>query len=103
MFGDYQHFLKPNNGRTGYGSADSFSGGLRIQGRRKVSPFLDLGIAVGTGRYDGTSLTSVGAAFGTGLRVPLGQRAYVRPQLRLHFLDHGIFSGAAEVAVGWRF
>jgi len=103
LFGDYQHFFRPDNTRTSYKSAESFSAGLRIQGNRKVNPFFDVGVGVGKNRFGLTSLTTVGAAFGTGLRIPLGERAYVRPQLRLHVLSHGYLLGSAEVAVGWRF
>ena len=101
FFGNYDHWFKPS-GTTGYRSADSVAAGLRIQAARTVSPFFDMGVAVGNSRYRTWNLTTVGAAFGGGLRIPLGARAYTRPQLRLNVMSHGYLAGSAEVSVGWR-
>lgn len=110
LFGSYSRFLAPARA-SGYRSADLFNVGLRIQGRRWVSPFFDIGLAAGNSRFPGwrggrsttESINMAGAAFGTGVTFRTAKGLYVRPQFRLYIMSELYFAGSAELAVGWRF
>lgn len=106
LFGGFSHFTPPV-ARSGYQAADLVEGGLRIQGRRLVRPFLDVGVAVGQSRHswgDGTrAFTTAGAALGAGVMIPVGPHLYVRPQARLYIMSQQYFAVAGEIGLGWRF
>lgn len=90
-------------------SADLFGFGFRIQGKRRVRPFFDFGIAVGRDTFDyrsaGTLLShsTAGVVLGTGVMLPIGKRLYLRPQLRLYPMSSLHIAASGEVGFGWRF
>jgi hypothetical protein len=104
LFAEYNHFFAPSSG--GYREADLVAGGLRLQGGRKVRPFFEVGIAVGHSRFGITSTTSrttIGAAIGAGVSIPVGSRFYSRPQFRLFPMSEQYLALSYGVGAGWRF
>jgi hypothetical protein len=102
VFGGYSHFLPPGS-PSGYGAADLVEGGLRIQSRRRVHPFFDIGVALGHNRFRTRAFTTAGAVFGAGVMIPAGRRLYIRPQARLYAMSSSYLAVAAEIGIGWRF
>jgi hypothetical protein len=102
LFGGYSHFLPPG-APSHYGAADLVEGGLRIQGRRRVRPFFDTGVAVGHSSFSTRGLTIGGVALGTGVTILAGPHLYIRPQARLYIMSHAYLAVAGEIGIGWRF
>jgi hypothetical protein len=102
LFGGYSHFLPPG-APSGYGAADLVEGGLRIQSRRQVHPFFDVGVALGHSRFRTRAFTTAGVALGAGVMIPAGRRLYLRPQGRLYVMSQSYIAVAAEIGIGWRF
>ena len=107
LFGAYSHFLAPGP-PSRYKSADLFNTGLRIQGRRRVSPFFDVGFAAGYSRFlwgasTIRSMTTAGIGLGTGVAFRTAKGLYIRPQVRLFIMSEAYAAASAEIAIGWRF
>jgi hypothetical protein len=102
LFGTYTHYLAPGGGSS-YKAADLFNVGLRIQGRRKVSPFFDVGFAAATSRFGAETGSMAGGGFGAGVAFRTERGLYIRPQFRLYVLSEAYIAPSAEIAVGWRF
>jgi hypothetical protein len=108
LFGGYTRFLDSRDR-----SADLVEAGLRIQGRRRVSPFFDIGFAAGTIRrhwYDSSfgapstqTMNSAGGGLGAGVAFRFARGVYIRPQARIRVMSEGFIPGSAEIAIGWRF
>ena len=93
-------------------------GGLRIQGRGSVQPFFDVGVVggadthgVGFGSGSGRGQALGGVVVGGGVRIPLGERWYIRPQVRAYGLSphtlegvdaHWAVSGLAGIGYSWK-
>ena len=104
LFGEYSHWLSSEQLRFGANySADLFGVGLRIQGRRRVRPFFDIGLAVGRDNLVRDVRTNAGVVFGGGVMVPVGKHLYLRPQVRLYGMGEARVAASAEVGFGWRF
>ncbi len=105
FFGGYSHFLPA--GATGHQSANLVEGGLRIQGRRRVRPFFDIGVVAGHTSYTSGSgtgtFTTGGVALGAGVMIPAGPHLYIRPQFRVRIMSQSYAAVAAEIGIGWRF
>ncbi|MBZ5586636.1 MAG: porin family protein [Acidobacteriia bacterium] len=107
LFGAYSHFLAPGP-PSRYKSADLLHTGLRIQGRRRVSPFFDVGIAAGYSRFlwgagATRSITTAGVGLGAGVAFRTAKGPYIRPQVRLSIMSEAYLAASAEIAIGWRF
>jgi hypothetical protein len=106
LFGGYDHWLAPTDPYPTYSSADTLSAGFRIQGRHRVRPFADIGFTLAQSRgRSGLAVTQglYGVGLGFGAQVPIGERKYLRPQLRIYALTHAYRAGGLEVSFGWRF
>jgi hypothetical protein len=113
LFGEYSHWLSPAAPKSGIiDSADLFGVGLRIQGRRRVRPFFDIGLAVGRDSFwcgcSGTPTTldahtTTGVVVGGGVMIPVGKHLYLRPQIRIRPMSAFHGAASAEVGFGWRF
>jgi hypothetical protein len=118
IFGEYSHWYTSGVAQ-GYNPsdvvrrADLAGGGLRIQGRSRISPFVDLGLVGGrdehglAGRGGGLG----GLVVGGGLRIPLRGRWYIRPQIRAYGLSphtlegvdaHWAGSGLVGIGYSWK-
>ena len=105
LFGDASGWPAPQRK-----SADTVGVGLRFQRLGGICPdgfcFLDVGIASINGPSVSTSGTRSrrrsGGIFGGGVWIPITQRFYVRPQVRL-YPGGDDSTASAEVAFGWRF
>jgi hypothetical protein len=75
LFGEVTHFFA-----GGPQAVNLAGGGLRLQGRRNVRPFVDIGFVAGGNRGG----QSRGMVTGAGVQVPLSQRWYLRTQARLY-------------------
>ncbi|MBL8294215.1 MAG: outer membrane beta-barrel protein [Bryobacterales bacterium] len=105
VFGEYSHwFAGPSRGITSF---DLVAGGLRIQGRRRIRPFFDAGLAVGRDAftYSGgrDAHTNWGAVLAGGVAIPIGERFYVRPQFRVYALTGLHFAIGGGAVFGIRF
>ncbi len=114
VFGEYTHWVTSGS-KAGHNPsdlvrrADLFGGGLRIQGRGRVRPFFDLGLVGGRDRHGAGNGGAVGGAvLGGGVRVPLRERFYLRPQVRVYGLSPHTLDGvdahwglAALVGIGY--
>lgn len=98
VFGEYTHWFTGQGDVFGFRSAvDLGGGGLRIQSSNRLSPFVDVGVFGGQDRHGGLG----GVVVGAGVRVPLGERWYVRPQVRVYGSFHT--AAIASVGIGYRF
>lgn len=74
-----------------------------LRGPRVVTPFLVAGAGIfsHSDRFGSQTFSSTEGSFtaGGGVRIPIGQRLYVAPELRIGWEPHYRVS----VAVGWRF
>jgi hypothetical protein len=106
LFAAYDHFTAPRRARR-YRSADLITFGLRIQGRRRVSPFFDVGFAAGNSRFSGyagsTSMSTAGVGLGAGVAFRAPKGLYIRPQFKAYFMSEAYIASSVELAVGWRF
>ena len=118
VFGEYSHWFTSGvaqgfNASDVVRRADLAGGGLRIQGRGRIRPFVDFGLVGGrdehglAGRGGGLG----GGVVGGGVRIPLGGRWYIRPQVRAYGLSphtlegvnpHWALSGLVGVGYSWR-
>lgn len=115
LFGEYSHWFTAG-GTKGYNAsdvvarADLAGGGLRIQGRGRIRPFVDFGGAVATDehRMAGYGARMGGAVVGGGVRIPLRGSWYIRPQARMYGLItddlgwHWALSGLVGVGYSWK-
>jgi hypothetical protein len=98
LFGEYSHWFGANN------SSDLAGVGLRIQGKRSVKPFFDFGVSAGQDVFGRHTYTAAGLVLGAGVTIPLKQRFYLRPQVRLYGRGNSDYLDAtAQVGFGWRF
>jgi hypothetical protein len=114
LFGEYSHWFTSGSAR-GYNPsdvvrrADLAGGGLRIQGRGRIRPFVDFG---GAGAWDEHRMAGYGgrmggAIVGGGVRIPLRESWYIRPQARVYGLItddlewHWALSGLVGVGYSW--
>ena len=111
VFGEYSHWF--TTGATqGFNvsdvvrSADLGGGGLRIQGRGRIRPFVDFGVVGGRDSHGNFG----GGALGGGIRIPFGGRWYIRPQVRAYGLSphtlegvdaHWAVSGLVGIGYSW--
>jgi len=92
LFGEYTHWFSGSSRTVNLGG-----GGIRIQGRSRVRPFIDIGAVGGEDQHAG-----IGAiVLGTGVRIPLSEHWYVRPQFRFYGSIHAAAIGS--VGIGYRF
>ena len=97
LFGEYSHWFETNN------SSDLAGVGLRIQGKRTVRPFFDIGVSGGGDTSRGHIFTAGGLVIGAGVTIPIKQRFYLRPQVRLYGRGESHVDATAQVGFGWRF
>jgi hypothetical protein len=98
LFGEYSHWFGVTD------SSDLAGLGLRIQGKRSVKPFFDIGVSGGSDRSGRWVYTAAGLVFGAGVTIPIKQRFYLRPQVRLYGRGKSEYMDAtAQVGFGWRF
>ena len=102
LFGGFSHFLPPG-APSHYGAANLVEGGLRIQGRRRVRPFFDAGIAVANSRFRMRTRITGGLALGAGVTILAGPHFYIRPQARVYAMNQAYLAVAGEIGIGWRF
>jgi len=113
VFAEYSHWVTAGAGAFSdrVRNADVAGGGLRIQWREHVRPFLDIGVAGGLDQHsEGGGGGIGGIALGAGVRIPVGEHWYVRPQFRIYCLSPHSVEGlsvhvaeAFSVGVGYRF
>ena len=118
LFGEYTHWFT-SGAATGFNAsdvvrrADLAGGGLRIQGRGRIRPFFDLGLIGGRDRHrsSGGGGALGGVVVGVGVRIPVGQRWYIRPQVRSYGLSphtlegvdaHWALGGSVGVGYSWK-
>ena len=118
LFGEYSHWFT-SGGTKGYNAsdvvarADLAGGGLRIQGRGRIRPFFDVGVAGGPDEHvqAGTGGWLGGVVVGGGVRIPLRARWYIRPQVRVYGLSphsmeglspHWALSGLVGIGYSWK-
>jgi hypothetical protein len=92
--------------------ADLAGVGLRIQGRARIRPFADFGVVGGRDKHGSGSGGAIGGVVvGGGIRIPIGEHWYVRPQLRAYGLSphtlegvdaHWGLTGAAGIGYSWK-
>jgi len=112
LFAEYSHWFSIDRGiGDRVSSADLFAAGLRIQSRRATGIFFDIGLAGGrdwhsSGRHGGIA----GVVGGAGVRIPVAQHWFVRPQVRLYGMSPHSLEGvelhwivSAGVGVDYRF
>ena len=118
VFGEYSHWFT-SGAAPGYNAsdvvrrADLAGGGLQIQGRSHMRPFVDIGFVGGrdehglAGRGGGLG----GGVVGGGVRIPLRRRWYIRPQVRAYGLSphtlegvdaHWALSGLVGIGYSWK-
>lgn len=113
VFGDYTRIWKADNRPSDVTTFDLISGGLRIQGGRRVRPFLDAGVVYGVDRFrypvlrGGLSFErgfhgNPGLVLAGGASLPLGSRFYVRPQVRMYVLKGLHVAIWAGIGIGLR-
>ena len=101
-FLEYSHFFPPGSGV--YDNADLVAAGIRLQSRRKAMFFFDIGVAVGNSRLRSTSsVSTVGAAFGSGVQITIGPRLYFSPYFRIYPMNHTYIAGSFGTGLGLRF
>ena len=100
LFLEYSHFFP---GSSVYDNADLVAAGIRLQSQRKATFFFDLGVAVGNSRVRSTTVSSVGATFGSGLQISVGPRLYFSPFFRIYPMNHTNIAGSFGTGVGLRF
>jgi len=108
VFGEYGHWFTSGQARGFNASdivrrADLAGGGLRIQGRGRIRPFVDLGLVGGRDLHGliGRGGALGGAVVGAGVRIPLHGRWYIRPQVRTYGLSPHTLEGVdAHWAIG---
>jgi hypothetical protein len=101
LFTEYTHWVASTGSSRSNPSdlvrrADLAGIGLRIQGRGRISPFFDVGVAFGQDdhRAPGNGGALGGIVTGGGVRIPLRGNWYLRPQVRAYGLTpHGILEG----------
>jgi hypothetical protein len=108
VFAEYVHW--ENAGKDAIvrvNAVDLAAGGLRIQGGKRIRPFVDLGLAGGQDRFvysGGSGSHSIfGAAIGAGVAIPIGQRFYLRPQVRTYLMSGLHFGFGGGIGMGFRF
>ena len=116
IFGEYSHWF--TTGATqGFNvsdvvrRADLGGGGVRIQGRGRIRPFVDFGVVGGRdshGNYGGGALG--GGVVGGGVQIPFRGHWYIRPQVRAYGLSphtlegvdaHWAVSGLVGIGYSW--
>jgi len=108
LFGEYSHWFTTGvaqgfNPSDIVRRADLAGGGVRIQGRGRVRLFLDIGLVGGLDEHGLTGRGGAlgGAVVGAGVRIPLGGRWYIRPQVRTYGLSpHTVEGVDAHWAIG---
>lgn len=117
VFGEYSHWFTSGSAQ-GYNAsdlvrqADLAGGGLRIQWGARIRPFFDLGVVGGRDEHGaGGGGVLGGVVVGGGVRIPLGGRWYIRPQVRAYGLSphtlegvdaHWAASGLIGIGYSWK-
>jgi hypothetical protein len=91
--------------------ADLAGAGLRIQWLQRARIFFDIGIVAGRDHHSsGRGGVLGGFVAGSGVRVPLGKRWYIRPQVRVYGLSPHSLEGvdahwavSCGAGIGYRF
>ncbi len=115
LFGEYAHWAAAEH-QTGFGTgrvsrADLAGAGLRIQGQDRLPLFFDVGIVGGSDSHGNGSGGAIGGVVvGGGITLHLGDRWYIRPQVRAYALSPHTLEGlgihwavAAGAGFGVRF
>lgn len=97
LFGEYSHWFGERS------SADLAGFGVRIQGKRAVRPFFDFGVSAGRDTIRRSVYDAAGLVLGAGVTIPIKQRFYPRPQVRLYGRGESHLDATAQVGFGWRF
>jgi hypothetical protein len=98
LFGEYTHWFTGKGDVYGFRSSVDLAGfGLRLQSKGRISPFFEAGLFGGKDRHGSLG----GVVLGTGVRLAVGSRWYVRPQLRFYGSYHAAAMGS--VGIGYRF
>jgi hypothetical protein len=115
LVGEYSHWF--TSGAThGYNPSDVVRRadlavvGLRIQGRGRIRPFVDVGAVGGRDEHGmaGAGGRMGGVVVGGGVRIPLRGRWYIRPQARVYGLTtddlepHWAVSGFVGIGYSWK-
>ena len=109
LFGEYSFWPKPA-GNNSFRPANTAGVGLRIQRIGILCLdlcFFDVGIAVANGALGiatetGNTARSGLLVLGGGINIPIGERLYIRPQVR-GYAGGDNSASSAEVGIGWRF
>jgi hypothetical protein len=115
LFGEYAHWAAAEH-QTGFGAgrvsrADLAGAGLRIQGLGRLPVFFDAGIVGGSDHHGNSGGGAIGGVVvGGGVTLHLGDRWYIRPQIRAYALSPHTLEGlgihwavAAGAGFGVRF
>ena len=118
VFGEYSHWFTSGvaqgfNASDVVRRADLAGGGLRIQRRGSIRPFIDLGLVAGQDEHGLTGRGGVlgGGVVGGGVRIPFGGHWYIRPQVRAYGLSphtlegvdaHWAVSGLVGIGYSWQ-
>ena len=118
IFGEYSHWFSSGaaqgfNASNVVRRADLAGAGIRIQGRGRIRPFIDLGLIGGRDEHGpvGTGGGLGGGVVGGGVGLPLGGRWYIRPQVRAYGLSphtlegvdaHWAVSGLIGIGYSWK-
>jgi hypothetical protein len=97
LFGEYSHWFGERS------SADLAGFGVRIQGKGRVRPFFDFGASAGRDTIRRSVYDAAGVVVGAGVTIPIKQRFYIRPQVRLYGRGESHMDATAQVGFGWRF
>lgn len=117
VFAEYSHWFTSGT-TSGYNpsdmvhQADLGGGGLRIQGRGSVRPFIDVGVVGGRDtHWQGPGGALGGVVVGGGVRIPFREHWYIRPQVRAYGLSphtiegmspHWAVSGLIGIGYSWK-
>ena len=103
LFAEYTGYFEPRQ-QSYIGAGHTFGGGVRIQGTRKIRPFLDLGLVGGSVRVGNSrQVNSAGMVLGGGVTFPVGKHVYIRPQVRIYPMNHSAIASSVGASFGWRF
>lgn len=113
LFGEYAHWLSAEHAGMAdrVKSADLAGAGLRLQWFDRTRLFFDVGVVGGRDQHAAGGGGAIGGVVvGSGVRIPLGEHWYVRPQFRAYVLSpHSIeglsvhWAASAGVGIGCMF
>jgi len=115
IFAEYGHWFSSGmaqgfNASDVVRRADLAGAGLRIQGKGRIRPFIDLGVVGGKDEHGliGRGGAVAGGVVGGGVKIPFHGRWYIRPQVRTYGLSPHTLEGvdahwaiSAGVGIGY--